>query len=926
MKSLKKLASLVIVFAMLWTVVPASAVTLSDVSEADREAVSVLAAFNILTGFEDGTFRGEQTITRAEFAAVAMRFMGFGELAGVQTNTIFPDVPQTFWGSGYVQAAQQQGVIVGFPDGTFMPNAPVSYDQAVTMLMRALGYGPQAQETGFPTGYLFAAAQAGVTSGISRPPSGNAYRGVVANLVYRAMDAYLMERVVWGTGDRMYQVTNKVAVEEFLNARRIEDAVITDTPIMGGREDSVLVNGSRFLIANSTVADFLGIPALVYVSTDNITASQRLVHFAGPAPNSRTRVINPVQIHNLPAVADIPTGDDQVFTISVTAALDSTTRSNVRLAPLSTNISNRNTLGLIVNGEARGTVTAAMVHQALSAPWAEITLVQTDSHRAAAGAWDYDLLVVNAYRVFEVRANNTTAQRLTVESRISPATPSALNAGWNLEYGANHRTNRVTLRNAQGSVVDPRNLSAGDIVAYRMGGTGSLNFITGTVSDRTVTGRVSRVINERVYVVDGEVLVGAADLADVGYSGTFTVTANGFIMDFERDADESSHGIIANGIVNRTVTFFDATGDDSVSVDTATRFNIVRYDGTTVAGSANMTMAVLQGHADSSVLFASFTTNAAGQITEINFESSEVAAPDELRVGSANNQIRADSNFSVTNHTPIFIEVNSLGGPTRWIETTIASLNSDQDLSLADEVRVFERTGSGNVVNAVAIAGGVTLTDTTWRLMVITEIWDNVRDAHNLNRTAFVGYAYDGVEYYDRMSAPRGVPGFTPSATDLGVNRVRGSLAQPLVAILEMIDGEVFNVIPLALVENANTTNDAPGFTGIAAAAWTAHAGGYHLNLTPTANDLVVRKGTINAGRLNFSDGEFQLGTGTQPRFDVVSGASAISFDNDMEVRNWNARADLDSVRTAGANDNNVVTEVIFIEYDGEVVQMVLLF
>ncbi len=204
MKNLKKVIALVAVFAMMVSTV-AFAATFSDVPETSNyyEAIETLNKLGIITGDpadENGVaaFRPEDTITRAEVAAIVCRMQGANNLS--EQATVFEDVPATHWASGYVASAQGMGIINGYGDGNFGPEDPVLYEQAVKMMMETLGYKPFADENGgYPTGYLTAAQRYDVLEGVVGASVGVAApRGVVAQLAYNAIDTPLMDRYQYG--------------------------------------------------------------------------------------------------------------------------------------------------------------------------------------------------------------------------------------------------------------------------------------------------------------------------------------------------------------------------------------------------------------------------------------------------------------------------------------------------------------------------------------------------------------------------------------------------------------------------------------------------------------------------------------------------------------------------------------------------------
>ena len=102
-------------------------------------AVSTLTRAGILDGYEDGSFRPNASITRAEFTKIAVSF--FKHAGGASSNP-FNDVPDSAWYAEFVKAAAELGLIDGYEDGTFRPNAPITRAEACTIVNRTLGRAP----------------------------------------------------------------------------------------------------------------------------------------------------------------------------------------------------------------------------------------------------------------------------------------------------------------------------------------------------------------------------------------------------------------------------------------------------------------------------------------------------------------------------------------------------------------------------------------------------------------------------------------------------------------------------------------------------------------------------------------------------------------------------------------------------------------
>lgn len=175
----------------------------SDVAGTKYEdAVTRLELLNVLKGYPDGTFKPEGSITRAEFAAVAVRAKGLAAVAEASKGlpSGFSDVPAGHWAAGYVGVAGSTGIVKGIGGGLFAPNAPVKYEEAVTMLVRALGYEQDAlSKGGYPFGYLIVAKEIDLLDSVAGVMGMPATRGMVAMLTDNALEIPMMVQVGFGS-------------------------------------------------------------------------------------------------------------------------------------------------------------------------------------------------------------------------------------------------------------------------------------------------------------------------------------------------------------------------------------------------------------------------------------------------------------------------------------------------------------------------------------------------------------------------------------------------------------------------------------------------------------------------------------------------------------------------------------------------------
>ncbi|OYD96983.1 beta-Ig-H3/fasciclin [Nostoc sp. 'Peltigera membranacea cyanobiont' 213] len=120
---------------------PTSTVNLSDVST-DYWAhpfIQALADNNVIAGFPDGSFRPNQAVTRAEFAALIQKAFPNQNRVRQLTAGGFSDVPAGYWAVSAIQFAYETGFLAGYPGNVFSPNQQIPKVQAIVALTSGLG-------------------------------------------------------------------------------------------------------------------------------------------------------------------------------------------------------------------------------------------------------------------------------------------------------------------------------------------------------------------------------------------------------------------------------------------------------------------------------------------------------------------------------------------------------------------------------------------------------------------------------------------------------------------------------------------------------------------------------------------------------------------------------------------------------------------
>ena len=106
----------------------------SDVKINDwfTDSIMKLSSKGILTGYPDGKFKPNRSITRAEFANIVSKYIKNPKAA----NETFTDVPMNHWAKNAIAMVKAEGWITGYPDGTFRPDAPITRAEAVSIVNR----------------------------------------------------------------------------------------------------------------------------------------------------------------------------------------------------------------------------------------------------------------------------------------------------------------------------------------------------------------------------------------------------------------------------------------------------------------------------------------------------------------------------------------------------------------------------------------------------------------------------------------------------------------------------------------------------------------------------------------------------------------------------------------------------------------------
>lgn len=200
-KSMKKFTSILLTLAMVMALLPAGVFAadntqFSDVTGTEyfSGAASALEELGILTGYPDGTFGAEKSITRAEMAAVVCRMIDKeADAKKAEGKTAFDDVAASHWASGYINIATEEEIINGDGNGRFRPEDDVKYEEAIKMVVCALGLGDniKVDPKDWSAAYIKAADDKGITTNLKGTKGRAATRGDIALMSYNGLKSEL---------------------------------------------------------------------------------------------------------------------------------------------------------------------------------------------------------------------------------------------------------------------------------------------------------------------------------------------------------------------------------------------------------------------------------------------------------------------------------------------------------------------------------------------------------------------------------------------------------------------------------------------------------------------------------------------------------------------------------------------------------------
>ena len=603
MKNLKKVLALVVALTMVFTTVAFASYPDVDATADYAGAVELLSVLEVLQGDENGNFNPDNTITRAEFAAVVCRALGLeGSAASAKGATMFTDVAADHWASGYINLASQQGIVNGKGNGIFDPEGNVTYAEAVKMLVVAIGYEPMAAtKGGYPAGYLSVANSTKMTAGVAGASDVAALRSTVAMLTANALEIPVMDQTAYGSETKYEPLDDYDNYTSLLTNMDVYKAtgVISDVKLIDGKFDIDIKEPSEDFafgwtngyanakdaddnydyltadIGNSNVADYKLESVDVYVKKSG--RSDYVALIAVPSGIGETLTINASDLEKTKAT--ISSSATSTLEYYETPDADKTSDIFVKKDPT-----------IIVNGVTLDTAfDNANLYTTFAAKDASIKFIENNDDKY------FDIINITIYEhaiVKEVNVDRNRIQFLDGVNKVS--------------FDPDDENQVVNIFNAEGEEITLADIQVGDVLAMVVGDKHTGTVVRArsfkeeiTIYDlgaSSVTGTLNQANESEGYVyIDGvqyeyntefvsedkyadlfddpksTPTVYTDDVADLGIEGIFYLSMTGKIIGYAAEETVGSYAFVLQ-----------AENNTSSSWDKCWQMKVLKADGTIV--------------------------------------------------------------------------------------------------------------------------------------------------------------------------------------------------------------------------------------------------------------------------------------------------------------------------------------------------------
>lgn len=752
MRSLKKALSLLLVMAMLCSsVVFAASFPDVESSASYAEAVDVLSAFGIINGYEDGTFRPDNDVTRAEFTAMLVRSLNLSGIGSADPADLpFSDLGEAAWAVSDIHTAYTKGIINGMGDGTFAPNNNVTYEQAIKMVVCALGYEAMAKDSVaagldvYPTGYINVATELALTTKVNGVMGANMKRWQNAQLIYNSFLVDIMTPVNSAAGITYRIDPGKNLLSEYLKMYKRNGTVQADNKSSVSASGTLVRSGEVLIYDNSDkeeiiydaggfdVSGLVGKSVTFYYKLD--TEGDRVLTYIASNMSEDSEISVDADL-----VVEMSGSYDNGFTLEYFEKLGE-----------------KKTLNVKIPGEARfllnnEEMTKGEVNSFDFAD-GEYTMTLLDSSNSGT----YDIVRISQYETYVVKS--TSASTMTIVDRFKTTQNS-----YKIDEDDALKTYKYT--RTDGASMSFSNIAAWNVLSIMEETTANgRTTVEVIISSESVTGEVTGVGEDYIEIDEKEYPISAyftnyyetsSDGGRVysGDSGTFYLDKDGKIVAVNKTtSNSSSYGFIAAASYEKSsdrtrMAFFKSSSTSmSTSVYTAKK---VKIDGESYSADEvpdiladvlmsdeadyiNLDGAVLDDNIYSQVV--KFSTNSSGEINTIDTivmsADEDMRGASEYLTPSEYNDANAQWDYTTSNRT------FTSGNKTFKIDANTLVLTLPEDRGEYDDYSKKSVSFFDNYTKYTLEAYDIDSTTSIAKVLVVYA--DNIDAQVNVNSPVFI--------------------------------------------------------------------------------------------------------------------------------------------------------------------------------------------
>lgn len=278
MKYFRRFFLLLLSVSLILNIVCVCAKSEQDYTEADVSRIQKLQALGLWTSDLNAV-----TVTRGDFARLMVALMGLeqSQIEGVSWETFFSDVNVEHSAYHAISFLTDKGVLAS--GAMFEPDRPITYYEAVKMLVCVLGYEAAAVDNGgYPFGYLVTANQFDLVRSVESGDREKLSATFCAEMIEHAMDAKLME-AEYKYPDGGWRVTNTTALQEYHKISTYKGVleVVGDFALESGTEypdDAIIIDKEQFRGDVEKYEDYLGYRVTAYFKTDAEGADREILY------------------------------------------------------------------------------------------------------------------------------------------------------------------------------------------------------------------------------------------------------------------------------------------------------------------------------------------------------------------------------------------------------------------------------------------------------------------------------------------------------------------------------------------------------------------------------------------------------------------------------------------------------------------------